>query len=315
MSDIPLKGRFAPSPSGRMHLGNVFSALISWLSVRASGGDMLLRIEDLDTQRCRPEYTDQLLDDLRYLGLDYDEGEGVGGENGPYRQSLRTSFYEEVLCRLEEQGVIYPCYCSRDELHAASAPHASDGRVIYGGTCRGLSTEARAAKTRPPAYRVIAEDRDAVFTDGLYGLQRMNTKAEWGDFVVRRSDGMFSYQLAVTADDAAMGVTQVVRGRDLLTSVAPQLQLYRLYGVRPPTFYHIPLLVSSDGRRLSKRDRDLDLGVLRERFPSAEPLIGHLLFLAGLLPKAEPLSAREAVEVFSWDKMRRTDITVDGPLR
>ncbi len=311
MSDPIVRGRFAPSPSGRMHLGNVFSALLAWLSVRSMGGETVLRIEDLDTQRCRPEYTAQLLEDLSYLGLEFDEGEGVGGPHGPYCQRERTAFYEEALRYLQERGAVYPCYCSRDELHAASAPHASDGRILYSGTCRALTTEERAAKTRPPSFRVVADEQDVVFTDGHYGLQRLNVRDEWGDFVVRRSDGMFAYQMAVTADDAAMGITQVVRGRDLLASVAPQTQLYRMFGVQPPLYFHIPMLVTSEGRRLSKRDRDLDLGVLRERFPTPEPLIGRLLYLAGVLSKPESLSAKEAVSVFSWDAVCRKDIVTE----
>lgn len=310
MTRKPIRGRFAPSPSGRMHLGNVFCALLSWLSVRAENGTMVLRIEDLDTARCKEEYIEQLLDDLCFLGLDYDEGEKVGGPYGPYRQSERQDIYREALSFLTEKQLVYPCYCSRYELHAPSAPHASDGRVLYGGTCRGLTTEQRASKTRPPAYRLKAMARDVVFTDGHYGLQRMNVKEEWGDFLVRRSDGMFAYQLAVSADDAAMEITQVVRGRDLLTSVAPQLQLFELFGKTPPMYYHIPMLVAADGRRLSKRDRDLDMGALRDRFSSPEPIIGHLLYLAGILPCDEPLSARDAVSVFSWNALCRQDIVV-----
>ena len=271
---------------------------------------MVLRIEDLDTARCKEEYTEQLLDDLRFLGLDYDEGEGVGGPCGPYRQSERQDIYREALSFLTEKQLVYPCYCSRDELHAPSAPHASDGRVLYSGTCRDLTTEQRAAKTRSPAYRLKAKDDDVVFTDGHYGPQRMNVREEWGDFLIRRSDGMFAYQLAVSADDAAMGITQVVRGRDLLTSVAPQLQLFELFGEMPPSYYHIPMLLAPDGRRLSKRDRDLDMGALRERFSSPEPIIGHLLYLSGILPCDEPISARDAVAMFSWDALCRQDIVV-----
>ncbi len=310
-----LRGRFAPSPSGRMHLGNVFCALLSWLAIRSQGGEVVLRIEDLDTARCREEYTQQLLDDLRYLGLTFDEGPAEGGLYGPYYQSKRTQLYQEALEHLMKTGAVYPCYCSRDELHAASAPHASDGRILYSGTCRNLTEEERLSKHRAPAYRIKACEKEYSFTDGVFGKQTVHVRKEWGDFILRRSDGLFAYQLAVVVDDALMKVNQVVRGRDLLSSVAPQLQLYEALGFPAPSFYHVPLLCASDGRRLSKRDKDLDLGALRQRFPKAEPLIGYLLFLAGILPKPESLSAKEAVSVFSWDTVSKKDIIVSDMSR
>ena len=300
---MPLRGRFAPSPSGRMHLGNVFCALISWLSVKSEGGEAVLRIEDIDTTRCRKEYAEQLLNDLAYLGLDFDDG--------PYYQSERTELYEQALAQLTAQNLIYPCYCSRDELHVASAPHTADGRVLYAGTCRTLSDEQRAAKTRKPSLRMKSSDITYSWYDGHYAYQSANVQAEWGDFVLRRSDELFAYQLAVVVDDAAMGITHVVRGRDLLTSVAPQLQLYDALGFTPPQFAHIPLLVSTDGRRLSKRDRDLHMGELRDRFSSPETLIGKLLFLCGMIDSPKPLSAHEAIAVFSWDRLPKNDIVVD----
>ncbi len=310
MSDSIVRGRFAPTPSGRMHLGNVFCALLSWLSVKSVGGEMVLRIEDLDTSRCRPEYTARLLEDLRWLGLTYDEGEGIGGLYAPYKQSERTDFYKQCLRVLKQNDNIYPCFCSRDELHAPNAPHASDGRVLYNGACRNMSDAERASRARPAAYRLKALDQDVVFTDGHYGLQRQNVKDDWGDFIVRRSDGIFAYQLAVVVDDAAMRINQVVRGRDLMSSVAPQLQLYQLFEQTPPEYYHIPMLLIPEGRRLSKRDHDLDLGQLRARYNSAEPIIGRLLWLAGVLERDEPISAKEAVSVFSWDLVRKKDIIV-----
>ncbi len=306
-----VRGRFAPSPSGRMHLGNVFCALIAWLCAKATGGENVLRIEDLDTARCRPEYIDVLLDDLRFLGLSYDEGEGVTVGDGSYRQSRRTALYEEAFSKLQQAGVIYPCFCRRDELHVPNAPHASDGRILYTGTCRRLTTEQIAAQTRAPSYRIQASSASYAFEDAVYGKQSICVQEEWGDFVVRRSDGLFAYQLAVVVDDAAMGITQVVRGRDLLTSVAPQCQLYEQLGLNAPQFCHIPLLVAPDGRRLSKRDRDLEMGVLRQRYTSAEPLIGKLLFLAGILPFDEPICVSDAVGEFSLQKLCKEDIVID----
>ena len=181
-------GRFAPSPSGRMHLGNVFSAMMAWLSVRSAGGEMVLRIEDLDPDRCRPEYAEQLKRDLAWLGLDWDR------EQMP--QSRRTEAYRAQFARLEAMGLVYPCYCTRSELHAASAPHASDGNVIYAGTCRTLTPAERAEKTRRPAWRLRVPDRDTAFRDGVQGLYHENLAHDCGDFIIRRSDGVYAYQLA-----------------------------------------------------------------------------------------------------------------------
>lgn len=296
-----MTGRFAPSPSGRMHLGNVFSALLAWLSVRSQGGEMILRIEDLDPDRCRPEYAEILKDDLRWLGLDWDR------EQTP--QSLRTEAYEEAFRQLERQGLVYPCYCTRGELHAASAPHASDGRILYAGTCRSLTPAQRAEKTKAPAWRLAVPDRDYGVTDGLQGPFSENLAADCGDFIIRRADGVYAYQLAVVVDDAAGGVTQVVRGMDLLDSTPRQLYLYHLLGLKAPEFYHFPLLLSPEGRRLSKRDADAGLDVLRER-SAPEEIIGKLAYLAGLNPTAEPKSARELVLEFDWAKVPKEDIRI-----
>lgn len=297
-------GRFAPSPSGRMHLGNVFSALMAWISVRSTGGTMVLRIEDLDPDRCRPEYAEQMKDDLRWLGLDWDV------EQTP--QSRRTEAYRECFERLREMGLVYPCYCSRGELHAASAPHASDGNVIYAGTCRDLTEEERAAKTRRPAWRLIVPDEEIAFHDGLQGEYRENLARECGDFIIRRSDGIYAYQLAVVIDDAEAGVTQIVRGRDLLSSTPRQIYLQRLLGLPTPEYYHVPLLVAPDGRRLSKREHDLDMGALRERC-TPEALLGCLAQLSGLRPTAEPVTAGELAAVFSWNFAAKENITIGNP--
>ena len=298
-------GRFAPSPSGRMHLGNVFSALLSWLSARHDGGAVLLRIEDLDPARSRQEYIDAILDDFLWLGLPWDER----SEN----QSLRAPRYNEILRELDRRGLLYPCYCTRDQLHAASAPHASDGRVIYAGTCRDLTPAQRVSRTKAPCLRIRVPDEEIAFTDGLQGRQAMNLREEWGDFIVRRADGVAAYQLAVVADDGGSGVTQVVRGRDLLSSTPVQLWLYRLLELTPPRFYHVPMLLSPDGRRLSKRDRDLDLSRLREIWPP-ERIIGLLAHACGLIDRWEDVSPAELISEFSWRKIRPGDITLDPAL-
>ncbi len=308
-------GRFAPSPSGRMHLGNVFCALMAWLAARAEGGRMLLRVEDLDQERCPRKYADLLEEDLLWLGLSWEEGGSRGGRHGPYYQSERTAVYQSCLEQLQNMGLVYPCFCSRAELHAAQAPHLSDGRVLYSGRCRRLTPEERAALAaqRRPAIRLMVPEETVAFTDLCYGEYQENLRQECGDFLIRRSDGVFAYQLAVTADDALMGVTQVVRGRDLLSSTPRQLYLYRLLGLRPPVFGHIPLLLAPDGRRLSKRDGDLDLGALRLRF-TPEQLLGKLAFAGGLLEREEPVTAEELIPLFSWEKLPRQDIRLPAGL-
>ena len=292
-------GRFAPSPSGRMHLGNVFSAMLAWLSVRSAGGKMILRIEDLDPDRCRPEYAEQLKRDLEWLGLGWDE------EQTP--QSQRTAAYAEAFARLDT----YPCYCSRSELHAASAPHASDGTFLYAGTCRNLTAAERAAKTRRPAWRVRVPEEQISFTDGLQGQMCETLSRSCGDFILRRSDGVYAYQLAVVVDDAAGGVTEVVRGRDLLSSTPRQLWLQEQLGFPHPHYYHVPLLCAPDGRRLSKREHDLDLGALR-RTHTPEQLLGKLAFLAGLLDRPEAASAAELAREFDWTRVFSKNISINS---
>ncbi|MFR5760526.1 MAG: tRNA glutamyl-Q(34) synthetase GluQRS [Oscillospiraceae bacterium] len=297
-----LTGRFAPSPSGRMHLGNVFSALLAWLSVRNQGGRMLLRIEDLDPDRCRPEYAETLKHDLDWLGLDWD------AEQTP--QSRRTEAYRAEFDKLAALGLVYPCYCSRAELHAASAPHTSDGTVVYAGTCRDLTPEQRAVKTRAPAWRVRVPgraDHGARRPAGPVGGEDL--ARDCGDFIIRRSDGVYAYQLAVVTDDADGGVTEIVRGRDLLSSTPRQLWLQETIGFAHPAYYHVPLLTAPDGRRLSKREKDLDLGALRQRL-SPQELLGQLAYLAGLQPEPAPATAAELASRFSWDLVVSDNIVI-----
>lgn len=298
-------GRFAPSPSGRMHLGNALSATLAWLSAKQQGGEILLRIEDLDPARSKAEYAQGIMDDFRWLGLLWDRR--------ATDQSKRGEAYAAALRQLEQMYLIYPCYCSRDQLHAASAPHASDGRVIYAGTCRNLTPEQRAVMTKKPSLRIRLPDREVSFRDGLQGDVTMNLQREFGDIILRRADGVAAYQLAVVVDDGTQGVTEVVRGRDLLSSTPVQLFLYELLGLTPPRFYHVPMLLAPDGRRLSKRDRDLDFGYLRQHF-SPEEIIGLLAHLAGLLERWEPVSARELACDFSWSRVKQSDIILDPRL-
>lgn len=309
--DKKVRGRFAPSPSGRMHLGNIYSALFSWLSVKKKGGEWLLRIEDLDRQRCRREYALQLEDDLRWLGLAWDEGGLSGSGSCSYVQSERDALYERAFDMLKSGGLVYPCYCSRADLRAASAPHASDGITPYLGTCRHLSVEEQEAKSleRKPSCRFAMPSGEMMFVDGNYGECCFDMQRDCGDFVVRRADGNFAYQLAVVVDDALMGVTEVVRGCDLLSSTPQQILLYRALEYAEPTFYHLPLLVSKRGQRLAKRDEGTDMGYLREHY-TPQRLVGHIMWLVGLNAKDEPMTLDEALSVFDPKAMPKENITV-----
>lgn len=299
------KGRFAPSPSGRMHLGNVCSALVSWLSARSAGDAFSLRLEDLD-DRCQSAKNARLIvDDLTWLGIDWDE---------QLTQSVRIPAYQSAFETLCSRDHVYPCFCSRADLHAASAPHASDGTPLYAGTCRELTLEqvAKKSRIRPPAYRIEVPDKTIEFTDGHLGLVRQNLAEECGDFVVRRSDGVFAYQLACVVDDALTGCTQVVRGDDLLSSTPRQLFLYEELGYEAPQFFHHPMLLSPDGRRLSKRDRDLDLGELRAHHATPERLVGKLASMLGIIERPVPCTPRELIGEFSWAKLPSHDLVVNG---
>lgn len=300
-------GRFAPSPSGRMHLGNVFCALLAWLDTRSADGKMLLRIEDLDPDRCRRDYALQMQEDLQWLGLDWDAG---GIEDDAFCQSHRDALYERAFQALVEQHAVYPCFCTRAQ-RAAGAPHRADGFLRYSGRCRTLSHEeiAHLQTLRAPSFRLRAPDGPYEFLDALQGAQH-GSYADAGDFVIRRADGVFAYQLTVVVDDALMGVTNVVRGRDLLDSTPQQLLLYRLLDYPPPEFMHIPLLLAPDGRRLSKRDRDLDMGQLRTY--RADEIVGYLAFLAGLSERYEPISPKMLVTMFDRKKLRQNDIILNS---
>ena len=302
-------GRYAPSPSGRMHLGNLMCCLLAWLSAKSKGGQVLLRIEDLDAARCPRVYADAIMDDLAWLGLAAD------GPTPTVYQSERSGIYQQYYDILLKKGLVYPCFCSRSQLHAASAPHRSDGQVVYAGTCRGLSDAevARRSLTRAPAFRVQVPDEEIAFTDGHLGRYAENLARDCGDFYLRRADGVFAYQLAVVVDDALMGVTEVVRGSDLLSSTPRQLWLYRELGLTAPQFYHLPLLLAPDGRRLSKRDGDQSLENLRARYTPQE-IIGKLAYVCGLQDTPAPASPQELVSGFSWDKVPKQDILLPEKL-
>ena len=290
-SSAPVVGRFAPSPTGRMHAGNVFAALTAWLVAKSQGGRIVLRIEDLDAERSKPVYIDAVQRDFEALGLTWDEG--------PYFQHDRTEAYRAAYDELRERGLVYPCFCTRADLHAASAPHRGE-KPVYPGTCRHLSDGERAvrAQQRMPAQRLIVPDREVAFVDQVQRSYAQNLVADCGDFLVQRSDGAFAYQLAVVVDDAAQGVTSVVRGVDLLCSTPQQLYLQELLGLPHPVYAHIPLLVAERDRRLSKRERDAALDALLARFKTPEAVIGHIAGITGLAPTCDPATPEELLATF-----------------
>ncbi len=295
-------GRFAPTPSGRMHLGNVFAALIAWLSVKSRNGGFVLRMEDLDTQRTSEEFAEILRQDLQWLGLDWDV------ETQP--QSKRTAVYDGYFERLRDMGLLYPCYCTRSQLHSVNAPHLSDGTYVYPGTCRNLTPAQQASFDRAPAWRIIVPDRNWKVEDLVQGAYEENLATDCGDFVVRRADGVHVYQLAVTVDDGESGVTEVVRGMDLLSSAPRQMYLQELLGFSHPQYGHVPMLMAPDGRRLSKRDKDMDLGYLCSH-TTPEDLLGLLAHACGLLEKREAISAPELARQFSWERLKKENICLD----
>ena len=284
-----------------MHLGNVFCALLSWLSAKSKGGEWLLRIEDIDPGRSRQAYADWLMDDLDWLGLRWD--------GTPVYQSQRSDIYEHYYDQLCQQGLTYPCYCTRADLLATQAPHESDGRVVYKGTCRQLPPQPG----RTAATRLVVPDQTVTFQDGHYGTQAVNLAREVGDFIIRRKDGAWAYQLAVVVDDALMGVTEVVRGRDLLLSSPQQMYIAKLLGFPSPSFTHLPLLCNASGQRLSKRDNSLDMASLRQRHTPTD-IIGQLACMAGLQSEPQPVCPADLVVSFSWDSVPRQDIIMSESL-
>lgn len=290
-------GRFAPSPTGRMHAGNIYAALVAWLVAKSQGGEIVLRIEDLDRERSKPQFIDAVQRDFEMLGLTWDKG--------PFFQHDRDEAYEAAYRTLADKGLVYPCYCTRADLHAASAPHRGE-KLVYPGTCRHLSAAERKAKEasgRKPAARLMVAGEVVSFTDVVQGFYEQNLANDCGDFLIRRSDQAFAYQLAVVVDDAAQEVTSVVRGVDLLCSTPQQIYLQELLGLAHPEYAHVPLLVAEENRRLSKRDHDASLDALLERFKTPEAILGHIAGLVGIAPSREPASAEELLSCFSLDAL------------
>ena len=302
----PVVGRFAPSPSGWLHLGNLLSLLLAWLDCRSLGGELVFRMEDLDPARSKAEYIDAMADDLKWLGLDWDRG----WPQPDYAQSRRTAAYESAFRSLEARGLLYPCWCTRQSrLIPASAPRSGSGCP-----CADLALEERQRRFtsgRPCAWKIRVPDREVTVIDGHYGAMTQLLSRDPGDFVLRRSDGVYAYQLAVVTDDMAMGITRVVRGRDLLSSSPRQKWLTELLGGTPPDYCHGPLITDGAGK-LSKRLGSLSTQVLKKELKPQE-LTGKLAFLSGLLDREEAVSPRELLPGFSWDRVRKEDIPCPPP--
>jgi glutamyl-tRNA synthetase len=299
-----LIGRYAPTPSGRLHLGNARTALLAWLWARALGGRFVMRVEDLDPQRSKAEHEREQLADLRWLGLDWDEGPDVGGPHGPYRQSERGAIYERALARLET----FECTCTRRELRDATfAPHGRE--PVYPGTCRHGPRHPE----RPRAVRWRVPPGIVTFDDAVQGPQREDVAAEAGEFVLRRSDGAWAYQLAVVVDDAAMGITHVLRGADLLHSTARQLLLQRMLGLPIPSHAHVPLVLGPDGDKLGKRHGAPELAELRHGGADPRRVVAALARSVDLLPTGGPsrVEARSLVAGFDIARLPTQDTVLD----
>jgi glutamyl-tRNA synthetase len=316
----PYRGRFAPSPTGALHVGNARTALLAWLHARAAGGRFVMRVEDLDFGRVRPGIMEAQLDDLRWLGLDWDEGPDAGGPHAPYVQSERVALYEDALRRLASGGHLFACGCSRRDIAgAASAPHAGEEGPRYSGMCRhhavpadAVSITRWAVSERALRFRVDGADEEVCFDDGVQGRACFRPAADTGDFVVRRKDGVAAYQLAVVVDDAAMGITDVVRGGDLLGSTARQILLFRALGLAVPRYAHAALMLGADGERLSKRHGAVSLAELRGEGVAPEKVVGWLASTCGLAEPGEQIRAADLVPRFSTALIPAAPAVVTG---
>jgi glutamyl-tRNA synthetase len=293
-------GRLAPSPTGAQHVGNARTYLIAWLSARSAGGRVVLRIEDIDSPRVKPGAAEMALDDLRWLGLDWD------GE--PVVQTERLPLYREALHRLQAQGLVYPCTCTRQDVErAASAPHQEHEGPVYPGTCASRrAADAASLGDRPYCWRFRVPPVTPSFDDSFRGPTHVDLRRVGGDFVVWKAPrgpeaSTPAYQLAVVVDDAAQGVTEVIRGDDLIPSTPRQLLLYQALAWRPPRFIHVPLVVGPDGRRLAKRHGDTRLVALRKAGVRPEMLVGLLAWSCGWIDRVQPVTPRDLLPRFRLD--------------
>jgi glutamyl-tRNA synthetase len=316
-------GRLAPSPTGAQHLGNARTYLLAWLSARSACGRVVLRIEDIDSPRVKPWAIEQAITDLAWLGLDWDEGPDVGGPHGPYLQTERAAIdnaaYDVALVRLIDLGMAYPCTCSRKDVESsASAPHESadaglDG-PIYSGHCSNWRTGDPLPESGTYCWRFRSPDRLIEIEDRVCGRVSINPSRQLGDFPLTRKNGQAAYQLAVVVDDAAMGITEVVRGDDLLPSVFRQVPIIEALGYEVPRYVHVPLVVGGDGRRLAKRHGDTRLSQYRDAGVAAERIVGWAAHSIGLAETNDETAAAELLATFDWDRVRRGPTVVRADL-
>ena len=311
-------GRLAPSPTGAQHLGNARTYLLAFWSARKSGLKLILRIEDVDSPRIKPWATQQAIDDLRWLGIDWDEGPDIGGPHAPYIQTERIELYRHSLQRLIESNRVFPCTCTRKDIEAAgSAPHFDHEGPVYPGTCANWQAGDRIPEPGTYCWRFRAGNRLIEFNDLVLGAQSCVPAESLGAFPLTQKNGQPSYQLAVVVDDAAMGVTEVVRGHDLVPSTFRQMELFHALGLPPPHFSHVPLVLGMDGRRLAKRHGDTRLSHYREQGMRAERVVTWVARSAGLIGENEmATSAAEMIERFDWAKLPSEDVVIsDSVLR
>lgn len=312
MNPVPSAGRLAPSPTGFLHLGNLASSLLAWAQARAEGARLVLRIEDIDTPRIVPGAAEQIVEDLRALGIDWDEGPDIGGAHAPYVQSERIERYRSALATLFERDLAYPCWCSRRDVEdALSAPHAQfDPATAYPGTCAHFTSAERASRNGVEAavrFRARGLFRP---DEQLAAPGAVDIAANPGDFVIWRRDGLVAYQLAVVVDDIAMAITDVVRGRDLLDSAPRQVALWVALGADPPRFWHVPLLLDERGQRLAKRSQSTSLRGLLAAGWTPALLRGALLLLWGWRDRFEDASVSDVIAAIDWSTLRRSEIWV-----
>ncbi|MCI8809893.1 MAG: tRNA glutamyl-Q(34) synthetase GluQRS [Oscillibacter sp.] len=313
MSEV--KGRFAPTPSGNMHVGNSFCYLLAWLSAKQQGGRIVLRMEDADLPRMRKSAVLQTLSDLEWLGLEWDEGPGPQQDGGLYYQSCRTEIYDRFFASLREKGTVYPCFCSRKDILLAAAPHAEDCTPVYPGTCWNLSSEkaVQRMKTQKPAWRLHLEPETITIHDRLFGRLSWDVQAECGDFPIRRTDGIYCYQFTTALDDVLMHISEVVRSNDLLASTPWQIYIQHLFGYQEPDYIHIPMLLDESGQRMAKRSVSLSICEIRKHYTPKE-VLGRLAFLANLQSDWSPCTLEQLLSVFSWDRLPKQNIVIPKAL-
>ena len=311
-----VRGRLAPSPTGALHLGNARTFLITWLSIRRQKGQLVFRMEDLDHPKVKPHAAEEAMIDLKWLGLDWDEGPIQGGPFAPYVQTQRHKWYRQALNKLKKKSLVYPCICSRKDVEEAlSAPHDVSDGPFYPGTCADRFIDYENAcvalpDNRMPAWRFRVPDKEVVFNDGFHGSQSQNVKETVGDFVLARDVDGAGYMLAVVVDDDAMRITEVLRGDDLLTTTHRQLLLYDVLGLKPPSYFHVPLVVSEDGRRLAKRHGDTRISSFRNSGVQPEHIVGLLAWWCGWAEWGEQLMPEDLLSRFDLKVLPRHPVVL-----